>query len=122
MEAEKTRMLEMERVRMRDRLDAYLEGTVAALYSGDWLLGDICLGHAGDDRIVAYGIAGSEPFGVGVKVTLVIGDETECVVEVEGYPVQVHRDLAPGVPVPTTDEALEIIKATGWRPGNGASS
>lgn len=122
MYAEKMAMLKMERARMRDRLDAYLEGTVPALYSGDWLLGEICLGYAGDDRIVASGIAGSEPSGVGVEMTLVIGRETDCVVEVEGCPFQVHRDLAPGVPVPTTDEVLEIIKATGWRPGNRASS
>ena len=66
----------------------------------------------------------------GVKVTLVMGREpgsvaeTERVVEVEvnGIPLYLHLDLPPGVPVSATGEVLEIIKATGWRPGNGASS
>lgn len=111
MDAEKTRMLEMVRARMRDCLNTYLEGTVAALYSGEWFPQEVRLGQTCDDRIVAEGRGyepDSEDTGYGLRLTLTLGDETECMIEVPGYPQQIHRDLAPGVGVPTTDEALQI--------------
>ncbi|MDP9477981.1 MAG: hypothetical protein M3R38_20250 [Actinomycetota bacterium] len=94
------------------RLDTYLTGTLPVLEAGGWRTQEACLGlYSGSDRIVAEGEGyDSESVGSGceLQLTLILGRETECMIEVLGYPQQVHRTLAPGVPAPTTDEALRI--------------
>ena len=109
-----------ERAAARRRLDAYLTGTLPVLDAGGW---EAHLGvTSGADHIVTGGIGyepGSEDTGYELRLTLIPGRETECVIEMLGHPHQIHRDLPLGVPVPTTDEALRIYLDAFGHPEDG---
>lgn len=96
------------RTAAQNRLDTYLVGTLPVLDASGWKPQGVHLGLAGsEDRIVAYhwDDEGGEP----IRVTLLIthNGASYCV-ERPSLEGRVEGNLAPGVSVPTPQEAREL--------------
>ena len=97
----------VERAAARHRLGAYLTGTLSVLDVGGWETHEVSLGlvRGREDRVVAYyGDEGEEAY----RLTLLISrDGLSYLIEKSGDERGVQGYLAPGVPIPTPQEARE---------------
>ena len=109
-----------ERAAARRRLDAYLTGTLSVLDAGGWETHEVSLGLAEgvEDRVVAY--HGDED---AIRLTLIVArDGLSYLIEKSGDDGGVEGNLAPGVPVPTPQQAQDLYFEGIGHLGIGTSS